>query len=1029
MIAQDELVFAEVSLKEEALRLVESLADGTPVNNQSVTFTVAGHLDPDRLQAALSVVLRRHDALRTVYRGDSRRTGKRVLDSDEFELGVTRIGLAGAPAEEDLAPVLNAPFALDGAPMLRVALFQGPDTDVFCLTAHHLIFDPLSASVFVAELAAAYGGEALEPAAAGFEPLPSAESLAYWRATLAGAHDDDAELLCAAPETGPRTPAATHISRELPAPVVAAVRGLGDELRVPPSAILLAAYHLLLEAHGAGSDLIVGSPVDTRPDSGARAIGYHVNYVPLRLTIDRRERVRDLVLRSAETLRGAEAHADVPVDAHADLLPRSRPGRRITPFRYVFQPPTGHDLAEFRIGDLAATPLALERGFSKFDIDLSAAATGDTVQVRVQYRSELLEPADATLLVARYEAVLAALAADADAPVGDIPVWSAHDREVIAAANDTAGPVQPVSVLRGIQERVLETPGLVAVVQGDQPVTYGQLWNSANELAGLLRASGVEPGDVVAVALPRGADLIVSVLGAWLAGAAYLPIDAAHPEERIRYQLADSGARVLLAGPEMAYVADDQRVLLTPPGPRDGELADPGPVAVDPAACAYLIYTSGSTGRPKGTRISHAALANLIAHFVDELTAAPGDTMLWLTTFAFDISGLELFVPLVSGGRLVPAPDSARSDGRVLRDLVERHDVRFVQATPTTWRLVLDRVESGLRGRTVLAGGEIVPAWLAQRLGAAGAEFHHVYGPTETTVWSTSRVVTDASPARLDVGRPIRNTQVFVVDRHGRDLPIGVRGELCIAGDGVAIGYHERPDLNAQRFGEHPVYGRFYRTGDVARWRADGVLDLFGRSDRQVKLRGNRIELGEIEATLLAHPDVDAAAVVMIGDPSADAVLVGCLEPTGDSLDIESVWTHARAHLSRSMLPGDLLAVDAMPINGSGKVDYPALERFVADRRARTASARLELDRPDLDDELTSRLTALWGTILQRVGLTADSNFFESGGNSMLAAWAMQELQNMTGVSLGLGEIFERPTPQGLATRVRDAVLEEPATR
>jgi amino acid adenylation domain-containing protein len=1021
MIAQDGLVFAEVSLKEEALRLVDSLADGAPVNNQSVTFTVDGHLDPARLDAALSVVLRRHDALRTVYRVDGPLTVKRVAGPGEFELGLTRIVLDAAPTENDLEPMLTAPFELTGEPMLRAALLQGPETDLFCLTAHHLIFDGLSARIFVAEIAAAYGGETLPPAPAGFAVPQLQASLAYWRGRLADAPDDDAELLCAAPETGRRTSAAAHVSRELPDTVRAAISRLGDELQVPPAAILLSAYHLLLEAHGAGAELIVGSPVDTRPAPGGGAIGYHVNYVPLPLTVDRRERVRDLVLRGAETLRAAEAHADVPVDAHPELLPRSRPDRRLTPFRYVFQPPS--DLGEFRIGDWTATPLVLDRGFSKFDLELSATATG----VRARYRTSLFKPADAARLLARYEAVVAALAAGPDALVGDIRAWSAEDHQVIAAANDTAGPVRPESVLCGIQEQVARTPDAVAVEQA----TYRQVWQAAERLAQLLRASGVAPGDVVAVALPRGAELVVSVLGAWLAGAAYLPIDAAHPEERIRYQLADSGARVLLAEPGLAPVAGDGQLLLTPPIlPDDGApVVDTRPVTVDPAACAYLIYTSGSTGRPKGTRISHAALANLIAHFVDELAAEAGDVMLWLTTFAFDISGLELFVPLVSGGRLVAAPDSARSDGRVLRELVQRHDVRFVQATPTTWRLVLDRVESGLRGRTVLAGGEIVPVWLAQRLVAAGAEFHHVYGPTETTIWSTSRVVTDASPARLDVGRPIRNTQVFILDQYGRDLPIGVRGELCIAGAGVAIGYHDRPDLNAQRFGEHPVHGRFYRTGDVARWRADGVLDLFGRSDRQVKLRGNRIELGEIEATLLAHPEVGAAAVVMIGDPSADAVLVGCLEPTGDSLDMASVWTHARAQLSRSMLPGELLAVDAMPINGSGKVDYPALERLVADRRAQATSIRLELNRPDLEDDVTSLLTALWRTILQREDITADTNFFESGGNSMLAAWAMQEVHNMTGVSLGLGEIFERPTPKDLATRVRDAVPAEPATR
>ncbi|GAA2515856.1 non-ribosomal peptide synthetase [Winogradskya humida] len=1004
--------YAEVSRKEEALWLLESLAPGTPVNNRSAAFTVAGELDPDRLAAALAVVLGRHDALRSVYRADGMRLVKRVLSPGEFTLGE-------APYDA------GTPFEFNGGPMLRTALAG----DTFHVTAHELVLDGLSAGVFLEEIAAAYSHEALAPVAALVELPPRTPSLEFWRTRLAGATVDGSELKCAAPEPDRPTLAAAQVSRALPEHVVTGVRRLGSDLGVPESAILLAGYYALLAAHGADPDLVLGSPVDVRPAESARAIGYHVNYVPLRVRIDRAESVRDLILRSADTLRTAVAHADVPVDAYPDLLPRPRSARRTTPFRYAFEVLPGTGRAEFPIGGMQARRVEVEPGFSKFDLDLRVTVTGTAAEVRAVYRSELFDAADATLLIARYEAVLASFASGPGVLVGDVPVWSPRDREVIDAANNTDRPVQPGSVLHAVQDRVTGQPGAVAVIDGDQRVSYRQLWNAAHHLASLIRAAGVEPGDVVAVALPRSAELAAAVLGAWLAGAAYLPIDAAHPEERIRYQLADSGAKILLATADLARYAADDRTVLTPPPVTD--VPDPATSAappVDPAACAYLIYTSGSTGRPKGTLVSHGALANLIAHFTGELAATAADTMLWLTTFAFDISGLELFVPLASGGSLVPAPDSARSDGRVLRDLVLRHDVRFVQATPTTWRLVIDRAGESLRGRTVLAGGEIVPVWLAQRLAAAGAAFHHVYGPTETTIWSTSRIVTDTSGARLDVGAPIANTQVFVVDEHGDDLPIGVRGELCIAGVGVAIGYHNRPELTAQRFGEHPRYGRFYRTGDVARWRADGVLDLFGRSDRQVKLRGNRIELGEIEATLLAHPQVGAAAVVMIGDPSADAVLIGCLEAAASTLDLDSVRSHARAQLSRSMLPGDLVTVEAMPINGSGKVDYPALERLVAERRAQAVSAPLELSGAGLDDELTGRLTTLWGTILQREDITADTNFFESGGNSMLAAWALQELQNLSGVSLGLGEIFEQPTPRGLATRVQD-LLTAPAGR
>ncbi|MFF2077416.1 amino acid adenylation domain-containing protein [Kitasatospora sp. NPDC058162] len=1051
---------AGVSPREEALWLFESMVPGTPVNNLSVAFAVAGRLDPLRLETALGAVLRRHAALRTVYRAEGARLTRRVVGTEEFRLDLVQVETAGEPTEADLASVTAVPFALDGGPMLRAALFRSPDTDVLCVTAHHLVFDEESAPVLLADLASAYEGTrdgtgpdtdpdpVTEPAP---DSAPSRESLAYWREELAGATTDGMELSCTEPEPDRPTLAAARVDHTLRPRTVAGVRRLAADLGVPESAVLLAAFYVLLEASGAGPDLLVGLPVDVRPEQAGRAIGYHVNHVPLRLRLDRQQSVRDLVLCSRERLDAAVAHADVAVDAQPDLMSAAHSGRRSLPFRHVFEHRSGGGPAAFTLGGLTATPFPAPSGFGKFDLRLCATSTDDAVLLHAVHRTELFERAHVELLLARFEAVLDSFADGPDRTVAEVERWSERDREIVGAANDTTRPVEPASVLEAVHAQVLRSPDAVAVVEGGRTVGYRRLWNAAHAVGALLRGAGVGTGDVVAVALPRGPELVAAVLGTWLAGAAYLPVDTAHPEERIRYQLSDSAARVLLAtadtADDLAYVAEDGTLVLAvppveqlpEPGTADTD-ADPVAVTADPKACAYLMYTSGSTGRPKGTLIDHAALGNAVAHFAEQFGATAGDTTLWTTTFAFDISGLELFVPMVTGGRLVAAPDQARSDGRLLRELIEEHGARFVQATPTTWRLVIDRVADCLRGRAVIVGGEPVPLSLARRLVAAGCVLHHVYGPTETTIWSTSRVLVAEPKGRLDVGSPIRNTKVHVVDGHGRELPVGVRGELCISGAGVAIGYHGRPDLNAQRFGEHPEYGRFYRTGDVACWRADGRLDLFGRSDRQVKLRGNRIELGEIEETLLAHPGVGGAAVIMVGDPSADAVLIGCLEPADGPIDMAGVWAHARARLSRSMLPGDLVAVDAMPLNGSGKVDHPALQRMVEARRKAAARPghqghqdhQGDLDhrnhpdhaqRPDSDDldHLTAELTGLWRTILRDEALDADADFFASGGNSMLAALAMQEFQNSSGVSISLAEVFERRTPRALAAVAHEA--------
>ncbi|MFE2376994.1 amino acid adenylation domain-containing protein [Streptomyces sp. NPDC059398] len=1105
---------AAVSPGEEALWLLESMVPDTPVNNLSAAFAVDGRVDATRLRAALAVLVRRHEALRTVYRSEGARLVKWVADAGDLTIPVREAQLSGEPSQADLAPVAAAPFALDGGPMVRVGLFRSPGTecasgtegssgeasgthgssgaasdthgssvgasgtdrssggasttdrssggsagsDLVCVTAHHLVLDEVSGPLLLAELALAYEqegrdeGERATAAAPGAdrEPVPgrsgpvaSAGSLAFWRAELAGVSTGDLELSCTAPEPDRPTLAADRLDRTLPPRTTEALQRCARDMGVPESAVLLAAYYVLLETHGAGPDLLVGFPVDRRPQYAAGAIGRHTSHVPLRLRTDRKESIRDLVLRSAERLTAGTAHADVAVDAHPALMPAGGSARRSLPFRHAFEYRTPGGPPTFSLGGLDATPFDTTSGAARFDLQLTAIqgrGTDGAVALRLCYRTELFDAAQAELLLARYEAVLASFLADPDRAVGDVRWWSGRDHEIIGAANDTAGPVDPATVLAAVEQQVRRTPAAVAVVDGEHAVSYRQLWNAAHAMGACVREAGLGPGDVVAIALPRGAELVAAVLGTWLGGAAYMPLDAAHPEDRLRYQLSDSGAKVLVANEETAAIGgqDGPAVLLAPPvceaPPQPA--ADAPAAPVDPAACAYLMYTSGSTGRPKGTLVGHAALVNLAVHFVAQLAASPGDTMLWTTTFAFDISGLELFVPLISGGRVVAAPDPARSDGRVLRALLDRYDARFVQATPTTWRLVIDRAAECLRGRSVLVGGEPVPLALARQLLAAGCELHHVYGPTETTIWSTSRVIAEDPGARLDVGRPILNTRTHVVDSYGRDLPVGVRGELCISGTGVALGYHGRPELDAERFGIHPEHGRFYRTGDVACWRTDGLIDLFGRSDRQVKLRGNRIELGEIEATLLTHPQVGAAAVILVGDPSGDGVLIGCLAPADGTVDTASVREYARARLSRSMLPGDLVTVDSLPVNGSGKVDHRELERIVTARRTSRAAEDpsgpggrnapgLPGDGPP--DTLTAQLVTVWRNILRREDADADTDFFAGGGNSMLAAVALQEFQNISGHSLSLSEVFERPTPRELSARVREAEQEAEA--
>ncbi|GAA3438034.1 hypothetical protein GCM10018954_076500 [Kutzneria kofuensis] len=465
---------------------------------------------------------------------------------------------------------------------------------------------------------------------------------------------------------------------------------------------------------------------------------------------------------------------------------------------------------------------------------------------------------------------------------------------------------------------------------------------------------------------------------------------------------------VLCTDAEPAPWAGDRPVL------RWDDLARPDGTApaADLTATAYVMYTSGSTGRPKGVAVTHRNLANVVRDFAERLAVGPGDAVLWSTAVTFDISALELLLPLSVGGRVVIADAITESGPADLVDLVAGHDVRVLQGTPTFWRAVVPYAADRLQGRTVLCGGEPLSPQLAADLLATGCRLVNVYGPTETTIWSTCAPVTAVAGGTVPIGVPIANTQVFVLDEHGVELPPGLVGELCVAGDGVSAGYLNQAELTAERFGTHPRWGRFYRTGDLARWRHDGVLECLGRSDRQVKVRGHRIELGEIEAVLREHDDVADAAAVLTGDPQRDGELRAFVRPATGAAAAglpDRLWQHLRTRLPSGSLPTGIAVVDDFPVTANGKLDLRAL----ADR-ALPDTAGVAPDAPDADPELTGRLTELWRATLGRPDVREHDNFFLNGGHSLLAARLGARLVAL-GYDVGLRVVFDHPTARALS--------------
>jgi amino acid adenylation domain-containing protein len=805
----------------------------------------------------------------------------------------------------------------------------------------------------------------------------------------------------------------------------AILQRLRKQLRAPEAVVMLAAFYVLLAAHGAGPGITVGSPVSVRPLDTPRLVGHHTNVLPLFVQVDPGESFQSLVRRTRDVYFAALSHADVPVDSIPDLVPRAGSSWQNRLCRHLFNYFPQFGQPDFDLAGVRARLLLVDNGFSKFDLEFFVASAADKTQVLARYCEDKLSRADATELLARYEDLLRHFGERFDEPLSDLTVWSEQDKVTIGEANQTAAEFGPLNVAERVYEHARRTPDAVAVEHGERSVSYRQLWAAAMSARDRLAGLGVGAGDTVAIAAARSPELVAAVLGTWLVGAAYLPMDPEHPVQRLDYTLTDSGSRVMISDRELSLPGGHElaRLALEPvPDTAADEPAAEFPRRIDPDEPAYLIYTSGSSGRPKGALLPHRSIANIAADYAERLAATPADSTLWMTTFAFDMANLEVYMPLYSGGRMAIAPDEARVNGWVLRDMIDFYQPGIIQATPTTWRMVLDQVADRLAGRRVITGAEPVPVTVARELLATGCELHHAYGPTETTTWCTWGVVEPDPGDRLDIGKPIRNTQIMVVSPDGRELPVGVSGEVCIAGYGVALGYHRRPELTAERFGQHPVYGRFYRSGDIGRWRADGTLELAGRADRQVKLRGNRIELGEVENVLLGHAQVKAAAALVVGDGGPDSQLVAFVESTAGSGVADDLWTYARTELPRSAVPQRFIVVDALPVNNNEKTDYLALARLATAAQPGVGDESAAEDTgAGTADEVVEYLMVLWRHLLGRDDVTPQSNFFTSGGHSLLGAQLLQQVEESTGITVKLADLFTAPTPAALAGIMRTA--------
>ncbi|MGN6153292.1 MAG: amino acid adenylation domain-containing protein [Lysobacteraceae bacterium] len=1036
---------APLSLMQQRLWYLEQLHPGRTVYNVPSAHRLRGALDRDALQSAFATMVARQASLRTRLPVADGEPWQDVLETVDATIPVEDLTRLPADAREGEAmrrieDEIAQPFDLAHGPLFRVRLYAlSADDHVLFFMAHHAIWDGWSFDLFYEEMAALYA-DARRGCAPSLAPLPVqyvdfaawhrtwmdgpelARQLAHWQARLAGAPEALA-LPTDLPRPATQTGAGDTAWLRLPEATTSALRTLAQREGTTLFTVLLSAWAVLLHQATGQRDLLIGTPVRGRslPELEP-VVGFFVNALPLRLKLDPLDGFRTLLQAARAEMIDAFGCQDVPFEHLVRVLDTRRDTSRFPIYQafFSYQDARGRPA---RWDDLAHANVPVFQAAAAQDVALWFLDGTDGLVGGLNYNTDILLPQSADRFRDRYLALLDALAAGGDsAALQTLQATPASEMAQLSQWNATDAPLPDDPSLSRYLDAALSTHAdRVAMRFGDTSLTYADLSSQAQRIANALRDCGVGAGDVVGLHLQRTPAMLAAVLGILRAGAAYLPMDPHFPADRLRFMLDDASAKLVLSdGRDDGLQLQPDRVL-----PLDVALAASdvpfAPIAFDRDAFAYLIYTSGSTGTPKGVRVPQRA----VVAFLEAMRRAPGlspDARLAaVTTLSFDIAVLELLLPLTVGARIVLVPRETGGDGVALRDLLEREAVDTMQATPVTWRLLL---EAGWRGGpqwTALCGGEALPVELAEALLPRVGSLWNLYGPTETTVWSTC-VRIEPGQGDILIGKPIANTRVHVVDAAGKPVPIGVAGELVIAGAGVTLGYHARPELTAEKFIADPDHpgATMYRTGDLGRWRADGMLQHLGRLDHQVKLRGYRIETGEIEAVLARHADV-AQAVVVLAERASDAVLAAYVKPRdGAALDVEALRSHLRGAVPEYMVPGAWVAIDAVPMTPNGKVDRRALPA-IAHAAAPAGGARA----PSTDAE--RMLADLWCELLGIDRIGVDDHFLDLGGHSLLIMRAVALLQSRHGVVVGprafvfqtLGQIAAECEPQ-LATASDD---------
>ena len=1029
------------SFSQQRMWFLHHYAKDSPVYCVPSAFHLRGPLQVRLLEAAFQAVIQRHDVLRTILAIENGELCQFVAPGSAFRLQVTNLDHIPAEARPAAAErCLDAEacrlFDLTADPPFRaMVVCLQPTEHVLLLVLHHIISDGWSRSNFYRELSAAYAALAAGQSPAS-RALPAqfadysawqkdwlqggvmAAQASYWKTKLAN-EPEPVDLPSDRPRPATESFHGGRCTEQLSPELTAALRSRAQEEGATLFMILLAAFKALLHRYTGRSDLIVGVPVANRQHLELEElIGYFANTLVMRTTLPPGLTFRELLRRVRDTAVEAYTHQDMPFEQLVEML-QVRRDASSTPLFQVSFAVQDFPAVELTLPGVEATPKFVSTRTAKFDLSLTLERSGEGWTAATEHNTDLFDADRMQRMLGHWRIILESIAANPDQHVSEISCLTpAEQQQIVLDWNRTERDHPHDKCVHELfEEQAKRTPDAMAVEFEGNRMTYGKLDSRANRLAMHLRALGVGPDVLVGLCLERSLDLVAAMLGILKAGGAYVPLDPKYPKERIEFILQDAGASVLVTQRSLDFgTGDVHRVYMdaAAPGNKSERSGTPPRNTLTPANLAYVIYTSGSTGKPKGVAIEHRSVVSFLRWIREAFSDTELSAVLASTSICFDLSVFEICGPLSWGGRVLLT--------RNLLDLGTARAPRNVSLINTVPSVLAELFrENSLPPsiRTVCLAGEALRQPLVETIfkKSSAERVYDLYGPTETTVYSTW--ARRKAGGVENVGRPLANTQVYILDAYGLPVPVGIPGELYIGGAGLARGYWRRPGLTAERFvpdrfSDSPD-ARLFKTGDRARWLADGNVALLGRADGQVKLRGFRIELGEIETVLQAAPDVSEAAVILREDAPGNQRLVAYLAShSGKKPDVLSLRARLAATLPDYMVPGAFVWLDRLPLTPNGKIDRKALPAPKTGSSSQAGNSAQPVSLLELE------LIRLWQQLFQRESISRNDNFFELGGHSILAMRLTTEIEKLAGRCIPIAALFQAPTIAALARKLED---------